>query len=54
MGSSTVAFNLHLLQYIIKVQTLGARAVAGAVAGAWLVVACLGHNYNYYGHGCNY
>ena len=32
-----------------KVQTLGARAVAGA----WCMTGCLGHNY-YYGHGCNY
>ena len=32
-----------------KVQTLGARAVAGACCMA----GCLGHNY-YYGHGCNY
>ena len=32
-----------------KVQTLGARAVAGA----WCMAGCLGHNY-YYGHGCNY
>ena len=31
-----------------KVQTLGARAVAGA----WCMAGCLGHNY--YGHGCNY
>ena len=32
-----------------KVQTLGARAVAGA----WCMAGCLdpGHNY---GHGCNY
>ena len=32
-----------------EVQTLGARAVAGA----WCMAGCLGHNY-YYGHGCNY
>ena len=32
-----------------KVQTLGARAVAGA----WCMAGCLGHNY-YYGHRCNY